>query len=182
MWMPGAAGQRTGMVPMKLLNRLYLPVLVVLAVGMGFTSYTTRYVQAESTAVVEESEPAINARLQELDQQIEKNHENDSSATANALRATAETERKLWQAEVDRMLDILKERLSDEEWQRLIADQNRWLVEREEQAAAASARSGSTALEELEHQRSLADSTRERAYRLAEDYSPWLSEDEAAEP
>lgn len=167
------------MVPMKLLNRLYFPVILILAVGMCFTSYTTRYTQTEAEASMEmqQTEAVVYTRLQELDQQIEKNHENDDNSTANARRAAAETERKLWQSELDRILDILKKRLPEEDWQKLAAEQNKWLVTREEKVAPTLTRKSST-MEELEHQQSLAESTRERAYELADTYSEWLIETE----
>lgn len=167
---------------MKLLNGLYLPIGLILAAGICFTSYTTQYTRTEAvtetSARLQQTEQAVYTRLQELDQQIEKNHENDKSSTTNARRAAAETERKLWQTELDRILDRLKERLPDEDWQRLAAEQNKWLITREEQAVPAAARNSST-MEELEHQISLAESTRERAYELAETYSQWLTETES---
>lgn len=175
------------MVPMKLLNRLYFPIGLILATGICFTSYTTQYTRTEApmgalteaAANMQQTEQAVYTRLQELDQQIEKNHENDKSATANARRAAAETERKLWQAELDRILDRLEERLSDQDWQKLAAEQNKWLITREEQAAPATTRNSSSTMEELEHQISLSESTRARAYELADTYSEWLTEEDA---
>lgn len=172
---------------MKLLNRLYLPIGFILAAGICFTSYTTQYTRTEAPTEalteaaekVQPTEQAVYTRLQELDQQIEKNHENDKNSTANARRAAAETERKLWQAELDRILEHLKERLSAEDWQKLAAEQNKWLVTREEQAVPVTARNSSSTMEELGHQISLAESTRARAYELADTYSEWLAEAES---
>lgn len=172
---------------MKFLNKLYIPVMLILAAGMCFTGYTTRYtrtesaaqeIQAEAFLAEGQTESAVYTRLQELDEQIAENHEKDENATANARRAAAETERKLWQNELDRILEILKERLPAEDWQKLAAEQNKWLVTREGEAASGAARKSSGTMEELEHQLSLAESTRARAYELADTYSRWLTEAE----
>ncbi len=157
-------------------NVLWVPVCLILLAGLCFTSYTRKYTVSQTEATVEtEAEPASYARLRDLDRQIEKNHENEKTATANSRRASAESERKLWQGEVDRMLEILKKQLPGEEWERLAADQNQWYITRGDQTAPMARKTAGSAMEDLDRQISLAEGTRERAYYLAKTYDEQLS-------
>jgi len=148
---------------------LWILIGIVLAVGISFTSYTMQYTRTEASV---ETQPQSEAyvRLQELDQQIRKNHEKDGNASTNSRKAAAETERKLWQSEIDYILNSLKERLPEQEWESLIDEQNQWMIDINRENISVSG--------ELEHQISLAESTRERAYDLTELYADILSEEE----
>ncbi len=148
---------------------LWILIGIVLAVGISFTNYTMQYTRTE-TSVETQPQSEAYARLQELDQQIRKNHEKDGNASTNFRKAAAETERKLWQAELDYILNILKERLPAQEWESLIDEQNQWMIDINRENISVSG--------ELEHQISLAESTRERAYDLTDLYADILSEEE----
>jgi len=181
------------MVPMKL-NRLWIPILLILAAGACFTSYTRQYIRTEVVADSEitayseaaaysnmvtdsetAAEPEVYTRLRELDEQIAENHAKDTEASANARKAAAETERRLWQAELDRMLTVLEEELPKEEWNRLAVEQSQWFLTREDHVGEASENRSSSTLREIDHQISLTESTRDRVYKLAEEYQEILS-------
>ncbi len=148
---------------------LWILIGIVLAVGISFTNYTMQYTRTGASVETQPQSEAY-ARLQELDQQIRKNHEKDGNASTNFRKAAAETERKLWQAELDYILNILKERLPAQEWESLIDEQNQWMIDINRENISVSG--------ELEHQISLAESTRERAYDLTDLYADILSEEE----
>lgn len=124
-----------------------------------------------------ETLPAL-LRLQDLDKQIEKNHAGEADATANARKAAADNELRLWEAELSRILDSLEEVLDEPQKTELMNSQKQWLIDRENQAASASKKQIGSTLEELEYTIALADATRERAYELVSEYAPYLEEAE----
>ncbi|MCI6886983.1 MAG: DUF1311 domain-containing protein [Lachnospiraceae bacterium] len=113
-------------------------------------------------------------RLKDLDARIEKEHAS-SGDTTNSLKAAAEQERKLWETELNRILKALEERISDEDMKTLFKEQKEWMRERENIAVESSKKKNGSALEEVEYNVSLADTTRERAYELAEQYAAVLT-------
>ncbi|MGL5434129.1 MAG: lysozyme inhibitor LprI family protein [Lachnospiraceae bacterium] len=114
-------------------------------------------------------------RLHELDQELQKNHETDQrSATGYSTKARLENELKLWQSEVEQILDLLEDRLPKEESDHLLMEQQTWIRDRESRALAASSRQNKTSSEELEYTRSQLDDTRSRAYDLATEYITYL--------
>ncbi|MDD3252315.1 MAG: DUF1311 domain-containing protein [Lachnospiraceae bacterium] len=117
-------------------------------------------------------------RLQELDDQIARNHASEQDTTTNSMKATAQSERKLWESEVERILKLLSEQLGAEERDSLFQQQKEWIRERESIAVTASQKQSGSALEELEYNLSLKDMTRERAYELETQYHDILMEAE----
>lgn len=116
-------------------------------------------------------------RLQDLDAQLVKGH-SISADTTNSLKAASEQKLGLWETELDRILDALEKRLSNEETEALFKEQKEWFRDREDAAVSASKRKSGSTLEEVEYNVSLADSTRARAYELAEKYAEILTEAE----
>lgn len=116
-------------------------------------------------------------RLQDLDAQLEKGR-SASTDTTNSLKAASEQELRLWETELDRILAALEKRLSDEETEALFKEQKEWFRDRENTAVDVSKRKSGSTLEEVEYNVSLADSTRARAYELAEQYADILTEAE----
>ncbi|GEM_PF-1830754 len=115
-------------------------------------------------------------RLEALDQELDKNHETEQrSTTGYAAKARLENELKLWQAELDQILDILEDILAGPELDELLKDQQTWLRTRESRALTASGRQQKNASEELEYTRSQLTDTRSRAYELAEEYATHLN-------
>lgn len=117
-------------------------------------------------------------RLQDLDKQIEKNHAGEADATANARKAAADNELRLWESEISRILEALAGVLDEEQKTELMNDQKQWMIDRDSAAAAASKKQIGSTLEELEYTIALADSARERAYELVSVYTAYLDEAE----
>ncbi len=138
-----------------------------------------REVPAKSdTGNTETAESVIFVRLRELDEQIEKNRAENQDTTSNALRAAAETERKLWEAELSRYLGVLEDHLERDVWNALMKEQNEWVRRREADSLDASRKQASSTLQELEYNLSMKEITRARVYELAEEYKTILSEAE----
>lgn len=113
-------------------------------------------------------------RLKDLDARLEQ-EQGTSADTTNSMKAAAEQERKLWETELNRILDALEELLPEEEMQALFKEQKEWMRERESIAVESSKKKSGSALEEVEYNVSLADTTRSRAYELAEQYASVLT-------
>ena len=117
-------------------------------------------------------------RLEELDRQIEKKRSTKQDTTANSAKAVAESERKLWENELNQLLNGLRRHMSSDTWDAFMKDQNEWIRSREAMAVDALSGNSGSAMQELEYTRSLAEITRDRAYELAEEYYDLLSETE----
>ena len=117
-------------------------------------------------------------RLEELDRQIEKKRSAKQDATANSAKAVAESERKLWENELNQLLSGLRSHMSSDTWDAFMKDQNEWIRSREAMAVDALSGNSGSAMQELEYTRSLTEITRDRAYELAEEYYDVLSETE----
>ena len=74
--------------------------------------------------------------LFDLDEQIERSHSKTVDTTANSLKASAESEWKLWEDRMERYLDILEKKLSDEDREALFLEQKEWIKDRETAAAS----------------------------------------------
>lgn len=123
-----------------------------------------------------EKKQGIKKELAELDEQVQTMQNLSVSKSVNAMKAEAETERKIWESKLQDMLEILEKQLPEQEKDALFSEQRNWIHDRENTAAANSKRQNGSALEELEYIRSLRDLTRERVYRLAERYESVLNE------
>lgn len=115
-------------------------------------------------------------RLQELDEQIARNRAGETEMTANSQKASAESEWRLWETEMQRSLTFLKDSLDQEHQEELMKQQKEWMRSREIQAVNASQKQLGSTLEEIGYSRSLAESTRARAYELAETYEDFFDE------
>lgn len=116
-------------------------------------------------------------RLEELDSQIERNRAADAEKSiGNSIKARAESELKLWEAELDGIIKALEARLSSEDVEKLYTSQREWQRDRESKALEVSKKQSGSSLEEVEYTVSLADSTRTRAYELLKEYEAVLEE------
>ena len=120
----------------------------------------------------------ILAQLAELDDQAEKRRSVSADSNANALKAAAESERKLWESKMQSILETLEQQLSGDEKTAFFTEQRSWVRDRESTAVANSKKQSGSALEELEYIRSLCDLTRERVYDLAGRYETILDKTE----
>lgn len=120
----------------------------------------------------------ILAQLAELDDQAEKRRSVSADSSANALKAAAESERKIWESKMQSILETLEQQLSGDEKTAFFTEQRSWVRDRESAAVANSKKQSGSALEELEYIRSLCDLTRERVYDLAGRYETILDKTE----
>lgn len=135
-------------------------------------------VSAEASSAKQPGRQDVLERLEELDRQIEKKRSAKQDATANSAKAVAESERKLWENELNQLLSRLRSHMSSDTWDAFMKDQNEWIRSREAMAVDALSGNSGSAMQELEYTRSLTEITRDRAYELAEEYYDVLSETE----
>lgn len=112
-------------------------------------------------------------RLSELDAQIQKNKENqtsNSSNTSSLTQSSAASELKLWDNELNVIYDEIIDRLDEKQAGELVEEERQWMKERDRLAAEAAKAFSGDAKESVEYTASLAESTRIRAYELLEAY------------
>lgn len=125
----------------------------------------------------EKLEISYKTRLEELDVQIERNRKADAEKpVANSVKARAENELKLWEAELDGILKALEGHLDSTQIEELYTRQREWRREKESAALEAAKKQSGSTLEEVEYSISLGESTRARAYELVEEYGAVLGE------
>ena len=76
---------------------------------------------------------------------------------------------------MNRFLDTLENQLESSEWEKLFKEQKEWLRTRDEEATKGSGRQNGSTLDEIEYNRLIRESTRQRTYELAERYGEVLS-------
>lgn len=128
----------------------------------------------QKEAQPETEKTGILSQLAELDAQLEERSKSTSDASANAMKTTAESERKLWETKMQSILEVLGQNLSGEDKNTFFTEQREWVRERESKAVSDSKKQSGSTLEELEYIRSLRDITRKRVYKLAERYEAIL--------
>lgn len=131
----------------------------------------------EVTGIAEAAGPETNAyenRLAELDAQIKRLREEETDSNTNSIKATADTELKLWDGELNLLYGAIIGELDEKEKEELIQEERKWMKDRDALAVAAAKKSGGGTMEGLEYTASLADSTRKRVYELAATYKDVL--------
>lgn len=138
----------------------------VQAQAMDESMYPSETAQAEKNRIM--------SQLAKLDEQAQSRREAAEDGSANAMKAAADSERKIWENKLQGILEVLEQQLSGEEKNTFFAEQRSWVRDRESTAVSNSKRQNGSALEELEYIRFLRDITRERVYELAERYEAIL--------
>ena len=138
----------------------------VQAQAMDESTYPSETAQTEKSGIM--------SQLAKLDEQAQSRREAAAEGSANAMKAAADSERKIWENKLQGILEVLEQQLSGEEKNSFFAEQRSWVRDRESTAVSNSKRQNGSALEELEYIRSLRDITRERVYELAERYETIL--------
>ena len=138
----------------------------VQAQAMDESMYPSETAQAEKNGIM--------SQLAKLDEQAQSRREAAADGSANAMKAAADSERKIWENKLQGILEVLEQQLSGEEKNTFFAEQRSWVRDRESTAVSNSKRQNGSALEELEYIRFLRDITRERVYELAERYEAIL--------
>ena len=113
----------------------------------------------------------------ELDAQIQKVREEETESTTYSMKTAAENELKLWDSELNTIYNDILDLLDEEETKEMIKQEREWMKERDALAVEAAKRSAGGTLEGLEYTASLAESTRQRAYELADLYTQLLEEE-----
>lgn len=136
-------------------------------------------IAAESLEEEEESTEVSphHKRLMELDAQIQKVREEETESTTYSMKTAAENELKLWDSELNTIYNDILDLLDEEETKEMIKQEREWMKERDALAVEAAKRSAGGTLEGLEYTASLAESTRQRAYELADLYTQLLEEE-----
>lgn len=109
-------------------------------------------------------------RLLDLDSQIQKLREEDKDASAYSMKATAESELKLWEGEMNTVYNALLDHMDQEEAKELAAEQQTWMKNREARAVENSAKNSAANLEGVGVTAALASLTRARTYDLVYRY------------
>ncbi len=113
--------------------------------------------------------------LKELDAQIKKMREDSADSNTYSMKALADKELKLWNREQNTIYEAISETLPEDLKRQLEASQQSWIKDRDMKAGEAAKKYSGGTLEELEYTASLAESTRERAYSLIEEYEEYLT-------
>lgn len=133
--------------------------------------------KSEEDVFILESQSYYKKRLQDLDNQIQKNRESQSEPNINSsARSVASNELKLWDSELNTIYTTILERLNKKDSEVLVAEQRAWMKERDSLAMEAAKNSTNGSSESIEYTISLIDSTRLRAYKLVEEYEEELQE------
>lgn len=119
---------------------------------------------------VEETKVNYRNRLDEVSLQIQRIRSEETESTSYSMKTAAENELKLWDNELNAIYNDILLYLSEEETMNLVAEEREWMKERDAKAVEAAKKSAGGTLEGLEYTASLAESTRVRAYELAEVY------------
>lgn len=109
-------------------------------------------------------------RLVDLDNQIEKLREEDKDSSAYSLKASAESELKLWEGEMNTIYNALLDKLDEEGAASLAAEQQEWMKGREARAVENNAKNSAGNLEGVGVTAALTALTRSRAYDLVDRY------------
>lgn len=125
---------------------------------------------APESVLIEETGVNYRSRLDELDLQIQRIRSEGTESTTYSMKTAAENELKLWDSELNTIYNDILTYLDEEETQKLIAEEREWMKERDAKAVESAKKFAGGSLEGLEYTASLAESTRRRAYALADFY------------
>lgn len=125
---------------------------------------------ASQSNLIEETGVNYRGRLDELDLQIQRIRSEGTESTSYSMKTAAENELKLWDSELNTIYNDILNYLDEEESQKLISEEREWMKERDAKAVEAAKKFAGGSLEGLEYTASLAESTRRRAYALADFY------------
>lgn len=126
-------------------------------------------------AAAEDTGAYYTKRLAELDVQIQKLRSDTTDSTTYSVQALADSELKLWNEEVNNLYSIIYEALDGDGKEMLESSQQAWLKDRDKKAETAARKYSGGSLEGVEYTASQAESTRQRAYDLLNEYKDILS-------
>lgn len=109
-------------------------------------------------------------KLEEADNIMEEMRESNLSSNTDSLKMTAEYEYRLWDTELNRIYQAVIGLMSEKEAELLRTEERQWIRDRDRNAKQAAGKFKGGTMESLEYTASLANSTRERAYEILEEY------------
>lgn len=109
-------------------------------------------------------------RLPELDRQIEQMRISEVDNFVYSVKNAAQTERRIWERELEGIYGLLLEFLDETSVQELKEEQSRWEQLRDSRAQEAGKKNSGGSMESVDYIASVAASARERAYQLLEKY------------
>ncbi|MRG88113.1 DUF1311 domain-containing protein [Salinibacillus xinjiangensis] len=101
---------------------------------------------------------------------MEALRENSEATTTLAMEEEEAYRYEVWDVELNKIYGILKEQLSQEQFDELREEQRNWIIQRDEKAKEASLKYKGGTMESLEYVAAQANLTRDRCYELVEDY------------
>lgn len=116
--------------------------------------------------------------LAELDVRIKKMREESGDSNTYSMKVLADKELKLWNQEMNAIYTSVFDKLDDQAKQALEEAQRTWVKTRDTKAEEAAKKYSGGSLEGLEYTASMAESTRNRAYDLVDEYMEVLSDTE----
>ncbi|WP_181995487.1 lysozyme inhibitor LprI family protein [Clostridium sp. AM58-1XD] len=135
-------------------------------------------VKAEMYVIVERDDSSgtepYSKRLEELEDQAEKLRSQDGTTNQYTIRNAADSEWKLWDTELNAIYNKILDSLSREDAEALVKEEREWVITRDGKAAKAAKDYGGS-MESVEYRMSLAATTRERVYELADRYGQYLT-------
>lgn len=129
---------------------------------------------AGDQAAVQETVADYRERLEEIDSQIKKVRTENTDSNTYSVKNTADYEFRLWDTVLNEMYTVIMDQMSDEEKEKLKTEEREWMRKRDTAAREAANKYNGGVLEGVEYTASMAASTRERAYELAEEFSAML--------
>lgn len=109
-------------------------------------------------------------RLPELDRQIEQMRNSEVDGFVYSVKNAAQTERRIWERELEGIYSLLLEFLDEQSIQELEEEQDKWEKLRDSRAQEAGKKNSGGSMESVDYIASAAASARERAYQLLEKY------------
>lgn len=109
-------------------------------------------------------------RLPELDRQIEQMRNSEVDGFVYSVKNAAQTERRIWERELEGIYRLLLEFLDEQSVQELKKEQEKWEKLRDSRAQEAGKKNSGGSMESVDYIASVAASARERAYQLLEKY------------
>lgn len=116
-------------------------------------------------------------KLEEADSIMEEMRESNLSSNTDSLKMTVEYEYRLWDTELNRLYQAVMGLMSEKEAELLKTEERQWIRDRDQMAKQAASKFKGGTMESLEYTASLANSTRERAYEILEEYGHLLPQE-----
>lgn len=137
--------------------------------------------EARTDAAEQVTAQAYQRELDSTAASIKKLKSSETDTSTWSYLNLADYELKLWDNLLNRIYQDIIENMDETEAEELRKEEKAWIKMRDADAKKVSSRYSGGTLEGLEHTASLAQSTKDRAYELLEDYGSFLPQEEISE-